>query len=176
MEAVRPALPEDAEGILAIYGPYVRDSCISFEYEVPTLATMQERLQHGMWLVARDENRVVGYAAATRHRERAAYQWSCDVAVYVHPEWHSRGVARSLYTDLFRRLKEQGYFNAFAGIALPNGPSICLHESFGFWPIGVYHSVGFKFGKWHDVAWWQKELQPATTAPEKPGNFSAPHS
>lgn len=96
---------------------------------------------------------------ASKHRERAAYQWSVDVTAYVHAAHRGRGVAGALYGRLFEVLTAAGYCQAFAGIALPNAASVALHESIGFTPIGVYRNVGFKNGAWRDVGWWQKELQ-----------------
>jgi phosphinothricin acetyltransferase len=113
------------------------------------------------WLVSLDDaGRVDGYVYASQHRERAAYQWSVDTTAYVREDSRGQGVGRRLYEELFRRLVEQGYYQAFAGIALPNEASIGLHEALGFQPLGVYRKVGFKKGAWRDVGWWQKELQP----------------
>jgi phosphinothricin acetyltransferase len=102
---------------------------------------------------------VQGYAYASRHRERAAYQWSVDVSAYVREDARGRGVGKALYGRLFELLKALGYCRAFAGIALPNAASVALHESMGFEALGVYRRVGFKRGAWHDVGWWQKTLQ-----------------
>ncbi len=158
------ALASDAPAICAIYAPIVLETVISFELEAPTVEIMRERILATTkclpWLVRRDEDgAVVAYAYASRHRERAAYQWAVDVSAYVHPEHRHKGLARSLYAALFLELKKLGYCQAFAGIALPNAASVGLHESMGFTPIGVYRHVGFKLGSWHDVGWWQKELQ-----------------
>ena len=111
------------------------------------------------WLVAESsEGRVVGYAYASPYRARSAYRWAVDVAVYVSPESHRGGIGRALYEALFERLMTQGFRMACAGITLPNLPSIALHEKLGFVPVGVYRQIGWKFGTWHDVAWYQREL------------------
>lgn len=163
MTTIRLATPADAAPILAIYTPIVRETVISFELEPPTLAEMEQRISQTLlrwpWLVAEDESGVVGYAYASRHRTRAAYQWSVDVSAYVRPDQHRRGIGRFLYTVLLRLLPLQGYYNAYAGIALPNPASVGLHEAIGFRPVGVYHQVGYKLGAWHDVGWWQLSLQ-----------------
>ena len=111
----------------------------------------------------------VGDAYASQHRVRRAYQWSVDVAVYVAPNHQRGGIARGLYCRLFELLRQQGYYNAYAGIALPNPASVGFHESMGFRPVGVYEQVGFKAGKWVDVGWWQLELQAKPAEPGEPG-------
>ena len=98
---------------------------------------------------------MLGYAYASAHRARAAYQWSADVSAYVHQAARRRGVGQALYTSLFQILFEQGFYNAYAGITLPNPASVRLHESLGFKLVGVYQQVGYKLGAWHDVGWWQ---------------------
>ena len=161
---IRDATPHDAPAIAAIYAPIVRDTTISFELEPPTVDEMARRIGAATpglpWLVALDDQgAVAGYVYAGKHRERAAYRWSVDVTAYVREDCRQRGVAKRLYGQLFDRLKAGGYFQAFAGIALPNAASVALHESLGFEAIGVYRSVGFKHGAWRDVGWWQRALQ-----------------
>jgi L-amino acid N-acyltransferase YncA len=172
MSEIRLATGDDAEGVAAIYGPIVASSSISFEAEPPGEQEMRRRIQETPaaypWLVCEHRDRLVGYACAARHRVRAAYQWSVDTSVYVHPDVHRCGVGRALYTSLVRILAAQGYFNAYAGIALPNAASVRLHESVGFDPVGVYRRVGYKFGAWHDVGWWQLRLQPSAAVPQLP--------
>ena len=161
---IRPATPDDAQAVLAIYAPIVRDTAISFELEPPDLGEIRARIEKTLpvlpWLVNEDAASAVnGYVYAGRHRERAAYQWSVDVTAYVREDCRGQGVGKALYARLFELLLDAGYCQAFAGIALPNAGSVALHESVGFPPIGVYRNVGFKHGCWHDVGWWQKELQ-----------------
>jgi phosphinothricin acetyltransferase len=153
----------DAAGIAAIYYPIVVSTPTSFEVDPPDEAEMRRRIECSLpdfpWLVCEHQGRVLGYAYAARHRARAAYQWSVDTSVYVDPEFHRRGIASGLYTSLFRILAAQGYFNAYAGITLPNPGSVALHESLGFQAVGIYEKVGHKLGRWHDVAWWQRPLR-----------------
>jgi phosphinothricin acetyltransferase len=111
---------------------------------------------------------IAGYVYASSHRERAAYQWSVDVSVYVDPKYQRRNIGRGLYTALFELLRAQGYVNAYAGIALPNAGSVGIHEALGFEPIGVYRQVGYKLGSWHDVGWWCLRLSEPTTTPLPP--------
>ncbi len=172
MVEVRSAAENDAAAIQAIYAPVVRSTFASFETQEPSVDEMRARLLGSLpshpWLVATDDDVVTGYAYARRHRERAAYQWSVDLSVYVHAAHRGRGVGRRLYTVLLERLRSQGFVNAYAGIALPNDASVRLHESFGFTSVGIYRNVGFKLGAWRDVGWWQLALREPPAAPEPP--------
>jgi len=172
---VRVAEERDAEAMAAIYAPVVRDTTISFEVDPPNademLARLRETLPRYPWLVAEDDG-VLGYAYASQHRTRAAYRFSVDVSLYVGERARRRGVGRALYTALFAILERQGFVAAHAGITLPNEASVGLHESFGFKPIGVYPGVGFKFGKWLDVIWLQRDLAPRVPLPPAPTPFA----
>ncbi len=174
---IRVANESDAAVMLAIYSPIVAETATSFECDPPSLGEFQNRIcetvKRTPWLVCENDRRIMGYAYASEHRSRKAYQWSVDVSVYVAPDAQRAGVARKLYQSLFETIREQGYFNAFAGIALPNVPSVSLHESFGFTPIGVYRSVGFKLAAWHDVGWWQLKLRDYGPTPNPPTPFSS---
>lgn len=170
---IRFATPADAKALLDIYAPYILNTSISFEYEVPSVAEFAGRIdaihqQQLPYLVAELDGRVLGYAYASRHRERMAYQWSVDTSVYIHPDGHRKGIARSLYTRLFELLRRQGYYNAYAGITLPNLASENLHCNMGFELVGVYANVGYKMGAWHEVAWFQLALQPHQLNPTPP--------
>jgi phosphinothricin acetyltransferase len=165
---IRVTTKADAAQIQAIYAPVVENTIISFELEPPGVAEIEQRLQKTLemfpWLVCEDKGQVIGYAYAGKHRERAAYRWAVDVSAYVKEGFRGTGVGRALYAALLPILAEQGFYNAFAGIALPNPASVGLHEAAGFTPLGVYRQVGYKLGAWHDVGWWQRVLQ----SPEVP--------
>jgi len=171
MPLIRMATEKDAAAVLAIYGPFCESTVISFEYEPPSIDDVASRITnvttHSPWLVL-DDRGVIGYAYASRHRERAAYAWSIDTAVYIHPAHHRRGVGRALYTALFHLLRRQGYFKAFAGVTLPNPASVGLHRAMGYQPVGVYRGVGYKHGAWRDVAYFQLMLQPERLDPAPP--------
>ncbi len=159
---IRPATVADAAEIQRIYAPFVRETAISFEEVPPSVDEMAGRITSTLkshpWLVAVDDGKVCGYVYASAHRERAAYRYSSDTTVYIAPQAQRRGVGHALYAELLPELKRRGFHMVFAGIALPNPPSVALHESMGFTPVGVYREVGFKFGRWHDVGWWQRSL------------------
>jgi phosphinothricin acetyltransferase len=170
---IRLAETSDAAQVAAIYAPFCRDSWISFETEAPEAAEMASRIESVRrqypWLVDDRGGRVAGYAYASPHRARAAYRWVAEVTVYVHGEFRGRGVGRSLYAELLGRLRAQGYFKAYAGIALPNPPSQSFHEAMGFALIATYRQVGYKLGAWRDTGWWQYDIQPAVDNPPDPG-------
>jgi phosphinothricin acetyltransferase len=174
---IRLAEARDGAALAAIYAPNVDGSATSFELEPPDAAEMQRRLaavlEHAPWLVAERSGEVVGYAYATRHRDRAAYQWSVDVTVYVRADQHRRGVGRALYGSLFALLRLQGFYAAHAGVTLPNLGSVGLHESLGFRLVGVYPAVGHKLGAWHDVGWWQLALRERVGEPAPPLTLAA---
>ena len=172
---LRDADPErDAAACAAIYDPYVRSSAASFEAEPPDAREMGERMARTCathpWLVAEHDGRVVGFAYGCPHRTRAAYRWSAEVSVYLDAAHHGRGIGRALYRALLDLLYGQGIHTVLAGITLPNPASVALHEAVGFRPAGVYRAIGFKFGSWHDVGWWQLALrEPGGEAPREPG-------
>jgi phosphinothricin acetyltransferase len=170
--SIRFATPADAAQVQAIYAPFVRDTPISFELDPPDEAEMRARIVKTLatypWLVLERGGEVAGYAYGSAHRERLGYQWSVDVSCYVSEEHRRRGIGQRLYRALFRVLRAQGFFNAYAGIALPNAASVALHESVGFVPVGIYRGVGFKLGRWHDVGWWSLRLQELRESPAPP--------
>jgi phosphinothricin acetyltransferase len=176
---VRVADPErDAARAAEIYRPYVEETLVSFEDVAPSDQEMALRMRSTLewtpWLVAVDKaERVIGYAYASRHRERAGYRWSVDISVYVDGGWHRRGVGRALYAELLPILARQGFVNLYAGITLPNPGSVALHESLGMKLIGVYEKVGYKFGQWPDVAWYGMQLAPRTANPPEPVSFAS---
>lgn len=170
----------DAPAIREIYAPYCEVNATSFELFTPPVEEIQARLRKVTaqypWLVYEREGEVLGYAYAGTHRERAAYRWVVEVAVYVAAGSHRQGVGRTLYTALFRALKLQGYYKAYAGITLPNPGSVGLHESLGFTPLVVFPEMGYKLGAWHDVGWWELALQTPQQEPAEPrkvGTLSA---
>lgn len=169
---IRLATPDDAPAIQAIYAPYVRDTTVSFELEPPDTAEIRRRMENVLamypWLVCEVDGVPAGYAYASRFHPRQAYQWTVETSVYIAGDFHRRGLARLLYTALFRVLRAQGLINALAGISLPNPASVAFHEALGFVHVRTMPKVGFKHGRWLDVGYWQLTLQPHPETPEAP--------
>lgn len=169
---IRGATTDDAATIAAIYAPFVLDTAISFEETPPTADQMAERIIKTTathpWLVAALDGVVRGYAYAGFHRPRPAYRWSAEVTVYIEEGFHGLGLGKKLYQELFLELSRRGFVRLFAGIALPNPGSERLHEALGFERIGVFPGIGYKLGKWHDVAWYFHHLGDPTEPPKDP--------
>lgn len=159
---IRLIRPEDAQSVLDIYAPYVRDTNISFEYEVPTLVEFQQRIAaitaQYPWLVCEHNGEITGYAYAGPHRARTAYQWSVESAIYIKQGFTGKGIGKLLYTKLFELLKEKGYVSVFAGMTAPNDASERLHKALGFEDVGTFKKIGYKNGAWHDTKWFQLRL------------------
>ena len=160
---IRQARDADASALLAIYQPFIESTAVSFETVVPTVKEFAARIRKSIdgwqWLVAERGDTPVGYAYGSQHRVRAAYQWSVEVSAYVAPAVHRQGIGRALYTQLLIDLERKGFCNAYGGIAMPNDASVALHEAVGFEHVGTFRRVGRKFGRWHDVAWYQRVLR-----------------
>lgn len=168
-------LETDAAGIAAVYLPYVLHSAASFEQEPPDEHEIRRRMSASPrlpWLVAERSNVIVGYAYASQHRARPAYRWSVEVSVYLVPSEGGKGIGRALYGMLLREVRDLGYVSVFAGITLPNEPSVRLHEAMGFTLVGVIRQVGFKHHRWHDVGWWQRTLPVPPVMPREPSPWS----
>ena len=159
---VRPATTADAAGCLAVYAPAVLGTPASFESEPPDAAEMARRIaaaqQDHAWFVAEVGAEVVGYAYAMAWKARAAYRWTCETSVYVAPSGQGRGLGRRLYETLLARLEERGFRTVVAGMTLPNPASLALHTALGYDQVGVLRAVGWKHGRWHDVALLERSL------------------
>jgi phosphinothricin acetyltransferase len=159
---IRDARLDDAPACVGIYAPYVQDTVITFEAEPPAREQMAERIASALathaWLVAIDDGRIVGYAYAHAFNAREAYDWSCEVSIYLELGRRRTGTGRALYEELLRRLDARGYRTAVALITLPNDASVGLHRAFGFQEVGVWRDIGWKLGAWHDVALEQLAL------------------
>jgi phosphinothricin acetyltransferase len=159
---VRRVEDPDIDRIRTIINHFIATSTFNFRTEPQTVQEWRsdwQRLHESHpWLVAVDEGRVVGVAYAVPWNPRSAYRWTVETSVYVDPEGQRRGVGDALYANLLGRLRRQGFHGAVAVIALPNQPSVRLHERHGFTPVGVLRNAGFKLGAWHDVGYWQRVL------------------
>ena len=171
-QPIRLASTADAAAVAAIYAPFCESTSVSFETIAPSAREMANRISaviaHRPWLVLQDADEVLGYAYAGAHNERAAYRWAVSTAIYVSGAHWRKGIGRALYTTLFDVLRLAGYFRATAGVTLPNAASVGLHEALGFEAVGVYRQIGYKLGAWHDVAWFEAELQPPRSDPPEP--------
>lgn len=180
MIALRPARPEDAAAIAAIYAPYVMTGTVSFETEAPDARQMRSRMATGdglyPWLVAtngvEDGDAVLAYAYAGNFRDRPAYRYVVETSIYVSGPVQGQGVGKTLYRALIDTLRAQDFVQAVSVLSLPNDYLITLHEATGFRRGGVLRGMGFKQGRWSDVGFWQLELNNATTPPVEPKRFA----
>ncbi len=177
MSLIRLATPADARQILDIYAPYIEQTSFTFETESPTIKSFEERISNYLvnypWLVCEVDGKIAGYAYATRHRERTAYQWCVESSVYIHDGFLRGGVAMALYTALFEILTRQGFSNVYAVINLPNDRSVAFHERCGFEYFATYENVGYKLGRWKNVGWWRLKINEYIMEPPAPIWFSA---
>lgn len=161
---VRDATAADAAGCAEVYAPYVRETATSFETEPPSADELAARIAAAQighaWLVLVEGGTVLGYAYAGPLRARAAYGWASEVSVYLRADQRGRGDGRRLYEALLTRLRERGYTAALACTTLPNEASDRLHRGLGFRLAGIWTRVGWKLDAWHDVAWYQLDLDP----------------
>ena len=173
---IRTASPADAPAIADIYAPIVRETAISFESEPPTAAEMAGRIARTLeshpWMVAVEDDAILGYAYGSQFRARAAYRWTSEVSAYVKTSVRGGGVGRALYVRLLACLRRQNFHSALAIITLPNEASVRFHESFGFEPAGVLREVGYKFATWHDVATLRLVLSDPGASPPEPIPYS----
>ncbi len=162
---IRFATPLDASEILEIYSPFVKNSPATFETTVPSISEMQDRMKNGAtthpWIVAQNDldKKILGYAYASPHRSRAAYQWCVESSVYLCESARGQGTGTALYDVLFEILRRQQFVNVYAGITSPYPPSEKFHQKYGFQKIGIYPRIGFKIDRWHDVGWWEYRLR-----------------
>ncbi len=164
---IRKATIEDAKEILDIYGYYVENTAISFEYDVPDLEEFRNRIRNTIkkypYLVAVEGDKILGYAYAGAFYGRAAYDWSVETTVYVEKGLKKRGVGKALYQALEKELKDMGILNLYACIAYPveddeylDKNSAEFHAHMGYEKVGEFHKCGYKFGRWYHMIWMEK--------------------
>lgn len=162
--ALRFATPEDAPRLISIYAPYILNTCITYEYTVPSVEEFAERIRSISskmpYLLYESDGDILGYAYAAPHMTRAAYQWDAELSIYMNEQHHRSGIGTMLYKTLIALLKEQGYYNLYALISVPNDRSIGFHRSLGFEQVGVYPHTGYKLGRWNDLAILEYCTQP----------------
>jgi len=156
---IRAATTADAAAICAIYNHYVLSTTITFEEVAVPPAEMESRIGETLpslpWLVWEQDGGMRGYAYASKWKGRCAYRHSAEVTVYLDPESTGRRIGTQLYTALLADLRERKFHTAIGGIAQPNAASVALHERLGFRKVAHFEQVGWKFGRWIDVGYWQ---------------------
>ncbi|MCX4322990.1 MAG: GNAT family N-acetyltransferase [Lachnospiraceae bacterium] len=175
---IRTAGIHDAQALLEIYAPYVRNTAITFEYEVPKLADFQKRIENTLkkypYIVAEADGEILGYAYMGAFKERAAYDWSAEVSIYVKEDKHGNGVGRKLYAALEEISHAQHILNLNACIACSDmedgyltNDSVTFHSHMRYTMVGKFHQCGYKFGRWYDMVWMEKMVgeHPADPAP-----------
>jgi L-amino acid N-acyltransferase YncA len=177
MDTIRTAEARDAYALLEIYSPYILNTTVTFETEIPSLENFEQRIvtyqQNWPWLVCEVDGHIAAYAYAGKHRERLAYQWCVESSVYVHDNFQQKGIAKALYDSLFAILKHQGCCNVYAGITLPNDKSIAFHKKFGFKWLADYKNIGYKLDRWNTVSWWHLQINDYVEDPFSPIKFPA---
>ncbi len=180
---IRNVKIEDTIALLKIYAPYVQNTAISFEYEVPSFEEFTGRIkritERYPYLVAEVDGEVVGYAYASAFKERAAYDWCVETSIYLSKEYKGRGIGKKLYIMLEEELKKRNILNANACITYADSDdeyhtndSMYFHEKMGYKLVGRFHQCGYKFGKWYDMIWMEKMLGEHGASPEKVLNKS----
>jgi len=155
---------QDTEKVTEIYNYYIAETVITFEEEQVSFDDMSSRIEKIAmddlpWLVAEDDNgTIIGYAYASKWRERFSYRFSVEVTVYLAAEVTQRGVGSQLYQRLFTELKALSIHSVIGGITIPNEASIALHEKFGMTKVAHFTEIGYKFKQWLDVGYWQGEI------------------
>lgn len=174
---IRVACECDAEALLKIYAPYVRDTAVTFEYDAPSAAEFRDRIRNTLkkypYLAAEKSGKIIGYAYAGGFHTRAAYDWAVETSIYIDRNYHGHGLGRRLYLALEDALKRQHIINLNACIAytkdedshLTHG-SVKFHERMGYRIVGHFSECGYKFGKWYDIVWMEKHLGPHPQNPQ----------
>lgn len=180
---IRIASVDDARELLKIYIPYVQNTAISFEYDVPSLTEFElritETLEKYPYIVAVSNNKIVGYAYASSFKERRAYDWSVEVSIYIADSEKHNGYGKALYLTLEELLKKQNILNLYACIAYTEAEdeyltndSMKFHEHMGYRFVGKFTQSGYKFGKWYDMIWMEKMLGEHIVTPKRFVPFS----
>jgi len=157
---IRSALPSDAAAIARIYNYYVKNTVINFEEELVSAEAMATRIADVQraslpWLLAELDGALLGYAYSGNWKVRTAYRYSVETTIYLEQGRQGHGIGKRLYTELLSLLRARGLHVAIGGVALPNEASVALHEELGFERVATFRQVGFKHGRWIDVAYWE---------------------
>lgn len=173
---IRVARESDAAQLQAIYAPYVERTAVSFEYEVPDVATFAGRIRRVQerypYLVAESDRELLGYAYAGSFHTREAYSWAAEASIYLRMDCRRMGIGSALYRALESALKAMGVRRLYASIAVPDEPdehltldSVRFHTAMGYHTVGEFHHCGWKFGRWYSTVWMEKVLASDDSAP-----------
>jgi len=177
MTIIRTATQKDINNILKLYTPYILNTVVTFEYEVPSAQSFAARfesvVQQFCWLVCEIDGELAGYAYASKAFERAAYQWNADISVYISDKFQRRSIATAFYKAIEQFLRMQGYRNVYAIVTGENQNSINFHKALGYSSFAVFNKAGCKFGRWLDVIWFVKQLNAFKPNPTSPVSFSS---
>ena len=165
MSEIRSAVETDAQALTDLYNHYVVNTASTFEEEAVAPMAMWDRIeqvQSGLglpWIVLEQNGELLGYACAVRWKLRSAYRFSCESSIYLHQDATGMGLGAVLYRALIDQLRERDIHTVLGGIALPNASSVALHEKLGFNKVAHLREVGYKFGQWVDVGYWQLDFR-----------------
>ena len=176
------ASPEDAERLLAIYAPYVKNTAVSFEYAVPSIEEFRGRIEKTLekypYIIAKRNGEIIGYAYASMFKQRPAYGWDVEASIYVRGDAHGEGIGRTLYEALEKALRMQNILNVNACIVYSEEEneyltkaSMRFHEKLGYRFVGRFTQCGYKFGRWFDMIWMEKHIGDHRDFPEKVKTF-----
>lgn len=163
---IRIAQASDATEMISIYAPYVLETAITFDYDVPPASVFEQRILNNNgfypWLVLCKDEHIVGYAYLSRFREKKAYDWVCESTIYTRADMHGTNAPFILYQTLLAIADLQGFYQIYAGITLPNPKSEKFHRKLGFEDMGIMRKIGYKFNRWHDIIWLVRSRQTDT--------------
>ena len=179
---IRVATGQDAQALVALYGHYVKNTAITYEYEVPTVENFRQRIENTLqqypYLVWEEAGEILGYAYAGRFHPRKAFDWAVEASVYVHKDARGKGIGKKLYEKLEDCLQMQGYVNLNVSIAYPQVEDVYLtqnsvqfHSHMGYTLCAHFHNCAYKFGRWYDLVWMEKYLCEIPAVPQIPKPF-----
>ncbi len=174
---IRIVTPEDAKALLDIYAPYVKNTAITFEYDVPSITEFTDRILRTLkkypYILLEENGQILGYAYASPFKERSAYDWSVETSIYLDKDTRGKGYGRQLHDALEKLLKSMGIISMCACIGVPRGDdpyldnnSVEFHSHMGYRMVGTFSHSGYKFGRWYDMSWMEKHLTPPPAHPQ----------
>lgn len=160
---VRSVALEDAKHLVEIYRPYVEETAITFDYAVPSIYEFEEKItkiiQNYPFFIAEKDDKILGYAYAGEFYPKDAYKWTAEITIYLDKDARGKGIGETLYANLEKELLDRGIYNLTSCIAYPDEGSISFHEKRGYRKVAHFEKVGYKFERWWDVVWYQKDIR-----------------